>query len=173
MPCCGQNHAYILLAISHLASFRGGANLVCYFDLECPQLCIPLQCGRPPPARNAGTGNNESHRIRSGDEMWLVIYTIYTIIYTTPLQQRGCRANWNYTAFCGGRVMNTQYFYTKSIIRRCVKYFFNNYKIFLALKYDYCTLLTRVTKSDLDELSIIPSFLPSLSYITTIGWKIG
>ena len=58
--------------------------------------------------------------------------------------------------------MNTQYFYTKSIIRRCVKYFFNNYKIFLVLKYAYCKLLTIVTKSDLDELSIIPSFLPSL-----------
>ena len=36
--------------------------------------------------------------------------------------------------------MNTQYFYTKSIIRRCVKYFFNNYKIFLALKHAHCTL---------------------------------
>ena len=59
--------------------------------------------------------------------------------------------------------MNTQYFYTKSIIRRCVKYFFNNYKIILALKYAYCKLLTRVTKSDLDE-SITPSFLLSSLY---------
>ena len=49
--------------------------------------------------------------------------------------------------------MNTQYFYTKSIIRRCVKYFFNNYKIFLALKHER---KSDVTKSDLDELSIIP-----------------